>query len=219
MKAWSYSQLTSFETCPYRHYRTKVKKDVTEPETDELRWGNRVHKALELRARDGTPLPTGMTQWEPIMDKLTAAPGELLVESQFALDEHFHRTDWFSKSTWLRFIIDFGKQTQHRALLLDYKTGKVKHNIEQLRLMAAGVMEIFPDLKEVVCGYVWLKDHKVTKERFVRDDKAAIWNGFIPRVSKLNEAHKTNNWPTNPSGLCKRHCPVLSCQHNGRNGA
>lgn len=31
--AWSYSALTSFETCPHRHYETKIAKTIKEPPT------------------------------------------------------------------------------------------------------------------------------------------------------------------------------------------
>ena len=45
---WSYSALTSYETCPKRYQLTRVTKQVTEPQTEATRWGNEVHKALEL---------------------------------------------------------------------------------------------------------------------------------------------------------------------------
>ena len=215
-KAWSYSALTSFETCPRRHYEIKVAKSVTEPESEQLRWGNQVHKALELRAKDNKPLPTGMDQWEGLMAKLVAAPGWTMTESQFALTKDFKSTHWFSQDVWLRCIVDFGKLNGLSVLALDYKTGKIKHDMDQLKLFAAVLMKVYPEIQKVVTGYVWLKDKKVTKEIFTRAQEADIWNAFIPRVSRLQQAHETDKWPEKPSGLCRAWCPVTACQFNGK---
>lgn len=215
-KAWSYSALTSFETCPYRHYETRVAKSTVEPETDALRWGNQVHKALELRAKESAPLPTGMTQWEPLMEKITAIPGWTMTESQFALNASFESVHWFAKDVWLRGVVDFGKLKDKSILALDYKTGKVKPDSDQLKLFAAILMEVYPSVDKVVSGFVWLKEKSITKEVFVRDQKADIWGGFIPRVNRLQAAHDANKWPKKPSGLCRAWCPVMSCEHNGR---
>ena len=45
--AWSYSSLRAFETCPWRYYLTRVSKEVIEPETEVLKWGNEVHKVFD----------------------------------------------------------------------------------------------------------------------------------------------------------------------------
>ncbi len=214
--AWSYSALTSFETCPRRHYELRVAKSVTEPQSEQLRWGNAVHKALELRAKEDKPLPTGMTQWEPLMARLVAVPGWTLTESQYALTSDFQSTHWFGKDVWLRMVLDFGKMKDDKLLALDYKTGKVKPDTDQLKLFAAAMMQVYPDLEKVVTGYVWLKDKKITKETFKRDQLADLWGAFIPRVNRLQAAHDNDKWPENPSGLCRAWCPVLKCQFNGR---
>ena len=59
-KAWSYSALTAFETCPRRFELTRVTRQVKEPQTEATIWGNEVHKALELFAKDGKPLPKNL---------------------------------------------------------------------------------------------------------------------------------------------------------------
>lgn len=222
--AWSYSALTSFETCPKRHYLTRVSKEVVEPETDALRWGNNVHKALELRATEGKPLPVGMTQWEPIVARLLAKHeeqgGELLVERQIALNAKLQETEWFAKDVWVRGVVDVGltKPGNTQVLALDYKTGKQKHDMDQLRLFAALLMHTFPDADIVHTGYVWLKTRKTTRERFHRDDLGSLWGEFIPRVNRLEQAYNENKWPAKPSGLCRAWCPCTSCEHNGRYG-
>lgn len=214
MPAWSYSALTSFETCPRRHYETRVAKRVIEPESEQLRWGNAVHKALENRAKKGEPLPTGMTQWEPMMAQLDQLDGELFAETQFALNEAFVRTDWFAPDVWVRAVVDYGRLKSNKALALDYKTGKPKPNIDQLRLFSAVLMSVYPQLDEVITGYVWLKTQQIHKQTFHRRDHEAQWGGFLPRVARLQQAHQTNEWPERPSGLCRGWCPVRACQFN-----
>lgn len=216
MPAWSYSALTSFETCPRKHYETRVAKRVSEAPSEEMTWGNNVHKALERRAKEGKPLPVGMTQWEPMMRRLLDLPGDLLAETQYALDQDFKPTEWFSQDVWLRAIIDFGKLSTTSAVALDYKTGKVKTDIDQLRLFAAVLLTLHPDLEQVHTGYVWLKSKSIHREVYTRQQEDELWAGFLPRVSRLERAYRDDTWPERPSGLCRAWCPVVNCRHNGR---
>ncbi|NCC32429.1 MAG: hypothetical protein EOM24_10465 [Chloroflexia bacterium] len=216
MPAWSYTALTSYETCPKRHYETRVAKRIVEPESEQLQWGNRVHKAIEARIKTGAPLPAGMEQWEALIAKLVAVKGWTLAESQYALTAERATASWFGKNVWLRCVIDFGKMTDRSILALDWKTGKPKPDADQLMLFAGVMMAVYPAIEKVVTGYVWLKDQQITKETFHRDDVETIWNAFLPRVARLDEAHATNNWPARPSGLCRAWCPVVSCEHNGQ---
>lgn len=212
MRAWSYSALTKFETCPKQFYETRVAKRVVEPETEQLRWGNAVHKALERRAKEGAPLPTGMTQWEAMMRALDQTPGELLAESQFAITQDFEQTQWFDKSVWLRAVIDYGRVSDKSILALDYKTGKPKPDTDQLRLFAGVLLRLYPQIEKAVTGYVWLKTKQIQKEVFTRADLDAIWGGFLPRVARLQQAYQDDAWPAKPSGLCRGWCPVTSCE-------
>lgn len=217
--AWSYTALTGFETCPYRYYRTRVTKDVTEPQTEALRWGNEVHKALEQHAKTDAPLPTGMDQAGGIIQKLKQRPGELIVEQQIALDANLQPCDWFAKNTWLRGVVDFGLVGARNAVALDWKTGKMKPDSEQLKLFAALLLHAYTQVQKVVTGFVWLRDKKITKQTYTRHDLGEIWGIFMPRVKRLEQAFADDKWPKRPSGLCRNYCPVAACEHNGRHRA
>lgn len=214
MPAWSYSALSAFETCPRQFYETRVAKRVTQPETEALRWGNNVHKALEKRAKEGAPLPTGMTQWEPMMQRLDQLGGELLAETQIAVTREFDQTHWFDKSVWLRMVVDYGRMKDDRVLALDYKTGKPKPDSDQLRLFAGVLLRLYPHLKQAVTGYVWLRTKEVQREKFTQADVGRIWDGFTPRVARLMQAYHEDAWPCRPSGLCRGWCPVKACEHH-----
>lgn len=230
MTAWSYSSLTSFETCPRRHHETRVLKRVKEPEGAALVLGNAAHKSLELRAKTGCPIPKTIqitaaggesaamptTGWEEMMEKILATPGEVITERQIALDSRLCETGWFDKNVWVRGVIDLGKLNGSKALLLDHKTGKRKPDSDQLMLFAALAMHVWPKLEKVVTGFLWLKEGKIDKETFTRADISRIWDRFAPRVKRLEIAHETDTWDARPSGLCKRYCPVSACEFCGR---
>lgn len=216
--AWSYSSLTAFETCPRRYYHTRVAKDIVEPETQALTWGNAVHQALEARAKDGTPLPSGMEQWEPLVAKILAAGGEVFTEKQIALNQAFTPCDWFAKDVWVRSVVDVGVVSGNLLVALDYKTGKPKHDSDQLKLFAALLLAVYPECDVVKTGFLWLKTNGIDQARFERSDLPAIWNVFLPRVTALETAQRTEHWPVRPSGLCRNWCPCSQCEHNGRYG-
>ena len=215
---WSYSSLTAYETCPRRYYHTRVAKDIVEPETQALTWGNAVHKALELRAKEDKPLPTGMEHWEPLVAKILAAGGEVFTEKQIALTKNFTPCDWFADDVWVRGVVDIGVVRGPLLVALDYKTGKPKHDSDQLQLFAALLMAVYPECDTVKTGFLWLKTNGVDQARFERGDLPNIWNKFLPRVKALEEAHRTTTWPVRPSGLCRNWCPCKQCPHNGRYG-
>ncbi len=207
--AWTYSQLAKFETCPRQFYHVRVAKDVVEPPTEATMWGEKVHTALEYRIKDGTTLPEGMTQWESFAAKLARMPGEKFCEQQMALSKDFTPTDW--KSAWTRGIADLLIKSGSHVVVMDYKTGKRKIT-EQLMLYAGYAFAYYPDVTTVTTGFVWLKDKKIDKEVFTRQDVPTIWNVFLPRVRKLELAYEKDAWPCRPSGLCRGWCPVKTCE-------
>ena len=207
--AWTFSQLEKFENCPRQFYHVRVKKDVVEPPTEATLWGGRVHEAMEYRIKDGTPLPEGMTQWEGLAGKISNMAGEKFCEAEMALDENFQPAPW--TNAWTRGIADLLIVNGDKAVNLDYKTGKRKLT-HQLMLYAGYTFAIYPKVNTVVTGFVWMRDKKIDKETFTRDQVPMIWQTFIPKVRKLESAYERDAWPVRPSGLCKGWCPVKTCE-------
>lgn len=215
-RAWSYSALTSYETCPRRHFATRIEKSIVEPETEELRWGNRVHKAIEKAIQRGEPLPAELSSMQSVVDKVISAPGITYGEQQFALNRDFEPVGWWDKTTWVRVIIDVMKVRGDWAFVGDWKTGKVKDDSDQLELFAAVAFHQQPALQRVHTAFVWLKERRLTPARFTRADLPKIWAKFLPRVQRYDYAHEHDRWEPKPSGLCKRHCPVTTCEFHGK---
>jgi hypothetical protein len=218
MPPFSFSSLTSFETCSKRYYHTKVAKDVVEGQTEATIWGSKVHEHLEQRVRDGKPLPDMLAGYEKIVGPIANHPGEKLVERQMAINEALQPTGWFAQDTWCRGIVDVGVVNGPRALLLDWKTGVRKPDLTQLKLFAGLAFATYPDVKVVNTGFVWLKHGVIDKKEYTREDVPMIWQEFIPRAQRLQRAYEENKFPPKPSGLCKKYCsvPHHKCEFSGR---
>ena len=212
-KAWTFSTLEAFNTCPRQFYHLRVAKDIVEPPSEAILWGSKVHEAFEERIKHGTALPEGMTQWEGLAKKINALPGDKHAEYPMAISESFEPAPW--DSAWSRGIADMLIINSERAMVLDYKTGKRKIT-DQLALYAAYTFAHFPDVKVVQSGFVWLKEKSIDKEEFKKEDAPIIWHKFLPRVNQLEKAYGENAWPPKPSGLCKKFCSVVRCEYNGR---
>lgn len=218
MPPWSFSSLTSFETCGKRYYHLKVAKDVVDIPHESATWGSTVHKHLEDRARDGTPLPQPLQSYEKLVAPLLNVNGTLLVEQQLAVDESLRPVDWESKAAWCRGIVDIGVLTGKRAILLDWKTGKRKPESDQLRLFAGLAFAHYPDVEVSLTGFVWLREGIVDRQKLRRSEAPVIWQQFLPRVQRLRRAYEEERFPPKPSGLCRKWCPVPHslCEFSGR---
>lgn len=212
MAPWTYSALTAYESCPKRFYHTRVARDFVDAPNEANLWGNRVHKAFEDRINSGTPLQAEYAHWEPMAAKIAALPGTKHPEMKFAVDDAYKKSEW--KGSWSRGIADLVVLQDNTAAVLDYKTG-ARRPSDQLRLYAAYLFSYRPVLESVTTAFVWLKDRKVDKEIVQKAEVSPIWLSFSQRVHKLEEAHAQGSWPARPNGLCKKHCPVRTCEFHG----
>ena len=214
--AWSYSRLKNYRTCPKRYYEIDVAKNYEEVFSGEhLAWGKQVHTAFEQRVRDGKPFPAGMENFEEAAERLVSLPGQIMVEQQLAIRRDLTPCEWFAKDAWFRGIADYLRINGAVALAIDYKTGKILEEVEQLALLAECVFSHYPEVHAVRTEFWWLKDDAATREDFFRAKRKDTWAGVMPKVMQLEEAHKTMNFPPKSSGLCKRHCIVSTCPHYG----
>lgn len=214
---WSYTMLTAFEQCPKKFMHTKVLKDVTEDFGPEAGLGLKIHKSLELAVDGSQGLPPDLVLHQPIVDKLRAAPGQRLLEYKFGLTQSLQPTTFFGRDVWVRGALDVCLVRRNEALVLDYKTGKRKPDHDQLKLFAGAAFSLFPHVQKVKTGYIWLKENKLDPQEFAKDEAPRIWQEFAIRVHRMEHAVANNKFPPNPSGLCKKHCPVgrSRCDHCG----
>lgn len=213
--AWSYSKIKNYRTCPKRYYLIDVAKKYTEPEGPALKWGNDVHKAFQKRIAKGEAFPDDMAEFEGMAQRLLKAPGKILTEQQLAIREDLSPCEWFARDAWFRSIADFLAINGPVALAIDYKTGRIVEDSEQLALMAECIFSHFPDVQAVRTEFWWLKEEAATKEIFHRNNRKKTWAEIMPEVNALKQAHETLDFPAKQSGLCRRHCVVTECPYNG----
>jgi hypothetical protein len=223
--AWSYSKLKNYETCPKRHYHVDIKKDIKEEESEELLYGNVVHKVLAQRIEHGTELPPfHKPKLEPWVDRIFTFQGkdvrkisgcEVQVEQKLAITEEFAPCAFFDKEAWYRGIGDVIWRVGKVAYVGDWKTGKVKEDKAQLFLMAACVFARHPEVQVVRSEFIWLKEDATSTLDIQRTEQSKGWDELWPRIKALKHAHTNEEFPAKPGPLCRKWCPVSVCPHHG----
>lgn len=213
---WSYSKLKNFEQCPKRHFEIDIAKTVKEEESENLLYGNQLHKAIANRLSKKTPLPKPYEFMEKWAVKVERGVGDLYVEQKLAMKQDMSACGYFDNGVWFRGIADAILVNKRVALVLDWKTGKIVEDSVQLALTAQCIFAHYPEVMNVMSSFIWLKEDARTDAKFSRTDMVDVWAGLMPRVAKLTKADETSEYPALPNGLCKRYCPVTKCAHNGQ---
>lgn len=214
-KPWSHSSLEDFVNCPRAFYEKRIAKSVPEePPTEQQLWGLYVHKAFEERQRDKKPLPEDLEEHEDYMKHIESKPGRFKVELKVGLTKKLEPCEFFAPDVWHRQIIDYVKidLASGTAFIVDYKTGKMKNNFQQLHLNALYVFYLAPQVNLVNCQFYWTQIKEPKKSIVGRDDIPKLWSGLVPNLKQYVEAFKTDTWQPRQSGLCNGWCPVRDCE-------
>ena len=212
---WSYSKLKNYAACPKKHWHVDIVKNVKEEESEILTWGNQVHDGLAKRLSKKIPLPPTMGEYNGVVSGIERMPGKLFVEQKYGLREDFSGCGYFDNNIWYRGIGDVVVVDHQRALIVDWKLGKVLEDSHQLALMAACIFGHFPDVQQVDTVFMWLKFDARTHEVFTRKQMPEVWNAILPLVAQYKSAVEAQEFPAKPGGLCRRWCPVSTCPHHG----
>jgi len=218
--SWSYSADNDFRTCPFQYAHKRFYCTIPYEESEATIWGNRVHKAAELSLKN---LPhrddEAFAPVQKYVDFMLRSGYIPLAEVEIALTQDLKSTKWFAKDVWLRIKIDVVlldyKRTE--AKLFDWKTGgTIKDDEDQLRLCGAGLSIVEPRVESFEGKYIWTKHQQVTGIRpFTRSQVPLIWEDFLARAARMENAWRTETFQQRPNGLCKKWCPVKVCQHCG----
>ena len=225
-KAWSYSALNSFLTCPRQYYEMSVAKNYPYVQGPEAKWGDRVHKLIEDHVRNKSKLQNtdelnaGMKSTVlDILNRLDRMGCEYVAEGKSSLNHKLKPCGYFDKDTWVRCILDLlaFHPNGTTATIIDWKTGKVRPDDKQLKLFALMVFYQYPNITMVDAQFAWLSHDHSTVKVFKREQIGQLWGEFLPDLKRFREAFLTDDWPAKKSGLCQKWCDVTSCEHNGRN--
>ncbi len=214
--SWSYSAVNDFDNCPLSYAGKRYFCTSPFIQSEAIKWGNRVHKSAELFLKAKSPYtdPEALAPVEKYCTAMIRSGLRVEAENEIALDRNFKSVSWFSKKAWFRIKIDviltsFDKKHAH---LYDFKTGgKIREAPDQLRLTAAALSAIRPEIETFKGKFIWTKHQEaVGVKPITRAEIPSIWQEFIAKATRMEESWRTERFPARPSGLCPW-CAVSNC--------
>lgn len=200
----SFTLLKTFDQCPRQAHHRYVLKDIPFEESDASRWGSRVHKAMEDWLTKQAPLPEGMGIYESFLRALKGASAEM----KLAVRRDWSPCDFFAKDVWLRGKADVVHMQGSAAVIVDWKTGKVREDPDELEILGEMLKAKHPEITMLAGWYVWLKDLRLGKVHHLNADARP---GIERRMNKFEDSLRVNHWPPNETPLCGW-CSVKTCE-------
>ncbi len=216
--SWSYSALSMYKMCPKKYYHLKVAKDIVEPQTEALTFGNRVHKVAENHVKENVSLPKELDYLGGMLSKLKELRGDKLCEYRMGLTEDLEPCGFFGKNVWWRGIADLIVLGDDKAYLIDYKTGKSSKyaDVKQLEILSLAIFKHFPKIKKVKAGLLFVISKEFIKANYKAEDQEESWSYWFENTNNLKDSFQSGTWNAKPNFTCRKYCAVLSCPHNGR---
>ena len=216
--AWSYSSLGLFQQCPKKYYHLRVLKDTKEPESEPMLYGKAVHEAAEKYIGEDVPIPEKFSFITPILDILKAIPGQKYCEYRMGLTKELKPCEFFDAGVWFRGVADLLIVNGELAHVIDYKTGKDSKyaDTKQLELMALAVFKHFPKVKKVKAGLAFVVCEDFIQAKYDKENEPKFWLRWIEETDRLTLAYENDMWNPKPNFTCRKFCPIMTCQHNGR---
>lgn len=216
---WSHSSLKDFETCARKYHETRVLKKWPREEGEAAMYGTALHAACEHYVKDGKALDEGFKFMQPALDSLKGREGDKYCEHEMALTWDLQPCAMDAPDVWVRGIADLlvVDEPNYTAWVLDYKTGNDRYaDTGQLQLMALLTFAHFPKIKRVNGALLFVLKERIVKARYKVSERHSAWWDYRVRVAAITEALDNGVWNPKPSGLCRKYCEVLTCEHNGR---
>ncbi|MFM7007914.1 MAG: PD-(D/E)XK nuclease family protein [Betaproteobacteria bacterium] len=232
--AWSHSSLSGFMTCPRQYEEIKVLRNFQDQKNDASIWGDRVHTEFETYLKCAVRSPElaveGLSPelhiYRPYLDgylrRAAMAGGTLRVEQEYGLDVNLQPCAFLDPDVWCRGIVDVLTLAGTTAWVDDHKTGKNrKKDMQQLIIFALLTFYHHPEVNTCHTSFRWLQHDAAgsvcDSETFTRDQIPYLWGTLLPKLKLYKKAFDLGVFKPNPSGLCKRHCAVTTCEfHGGR---
>ena len=219
MVKWSYSSLALFQQCPRKYHRLRVVRDIKQETSEAMMYGTDVHAAAEVYIRNEKPLPKKFEQFQEHLDIFKNIEGVNYCEYKMGLTRELEPCKFGSSKAWWRGIADLIITYQEdSAYVIDYKTGKSARyaDIKQLAILSLATFKHFPEVNYIKAGLVFLVSGDLVKTEYVRTQVEEIWGKFSFDVSRLEKAYEFDVWNPKQNFTCRRYCPVVDCEHNGR---
>lgn len=212
---WSPTALKNFENCARKYHEVNVLKKYKIEKTEQLRYGDRLHKAADGYIKTGV-MAKEFAFMQPVLDAMLAKEGTAYGEQKFALNVHLQPRKFFDNDVWVRGVADMLilNPAKKVAWVVDWKTGNDKYpDRDQLELMALMVMAHHPTIEQVNAALFFVLKDSMIKEKYARVRYDTMWQRYRERVASIEAAHASGVWNPQRSGLCGW-CEVTTCEFN-----
>ena len=215
----SYSHIKAFEQCPKLFYHAKHLNEFPFRESADTLYGKEMHKVAEDAIDSNAPIPSRFSYMEKPLASLKNKAGNKFPEIKLGVTASLVPCGFFSSEVWVRGIIDLLIVDGKLGWIIDYKSSMKTQYAEkdQLELMALLTFASYPEIDKINAGLMYPRANKLIKATYHRADKGTLWSGWIARNNAMKQAYELDKWATRQSGLCRKHCPVTECVHNGAN--
>ena len=214
------SSVSTYNTCPKQYQAKYITKEVVFKSTAETERGTRWHKQLEDRLRDKLALPEETAVFEPLIRRLELMKGEKLAETRFGITADFKPCDY--KQRWYGGTADVVvlNHEDRKAVIFDYKTGKVKDNEDfrkQLTNYALMAFIAYPHIQQIRVAYIFLDsmqfspiEHGRKGLLFKQSDMEQMKSDLSLDIERIAYSTEKNEWLPNPGGLCRPNKPTVN---------
>lgn len=212
---YSYSRLSTYETCPRRfkyQYIEKVKQgDI---DRSALIRGSAIHKLFEeypKAPKEGKFVKDFSKALESdsvkVFKEHISESGKSFREFAFGLTPDFEPCTYSSKQALFRGKVDLGYVDNNILHLVDFKTGKAKdlkyQDFDQLLLYSIYFFQKYSNVQEINVSYVYV-DHDVTNSLTFNRENLEVFKAHFKSIVYLIEGDKEYN--PKKSRLCD-YCP------------
>lgn len=207
----SHTFLNDFDNCPHKAFRKYIKKDLPKFEqTAQMKWGNEVHSAFEVRIKHATPFPPPMEKYEAIAAPLVAAGA--VAEKMLGITVDGRVCDFFDSGVWLRGKIDATILRDEVGAIFDWKTGKRREERAELAVHGVLLKAWQPTVQRITAHYVWLQDNEVGKSHDVSGTETKLAE-IRHTMDEVASCISDQDFPKRRNPLCGW-CDVLDCENN-----
>lgn len=226
----TYSSISTYITCPKMFYAKYVSKEVKFEPTPATEFGTMLHLKVENYLSKGMVDTDNSESFyadinhhfncaKNFIDQYISRASSYLVEHEFNVGHDLSPLPWSSKNGLFRTKLDLLMINQSGvAIIADWKTGKFDKRYftkQQLLWATVPVFSTLVDLNKIYLRYVFTANGHLEKGIVERNQVYDIANEIARISNDIWVSYNNEEWMPRKNGLCKAHCPVLSCRHNG----
>lgn len=214
----SYTLLNTYaDICPHQAAERYIYRNVPFFETDQMREGTAVHKAMENRISKKVPLPERFKRHEKFAAPMDHLPAPPKCEQMLGVTKEGTPEDFFGKSVFLRGKLDCPIVNRHKAHLFDWKNGKVRESPFELEVQAVLLKAKYPQLEEIKGQYGWLAQGRMGQVHDL-SDVASTWNVIRQIASEIAADRQKGVFEKRKGPLCAW-CPCKDCEEHPEYGS